>query len=99
MVSRVKYPDSIIRARRQSIEVAENLEIWPDGDEFILELFKDEYSSHEKLVDAFDEAASLILGNGPVDSVEFIQTDDVWRADMCSLRSSIYASNKKWQSR
>lgn len=95
-MSRVRYPDDIIRVRRQSIEVAENLEIWPDGDEFVLELFKDEYSSHENLVDAFDEAASLILGDGPVDSVEFIQTDGVWGADMRSLRTSIYASKKKW---
>lgn len=94
-MSKVKYPDDIIRARRQSIEVAGNLEIWLDGDEFILELFKDEYSSHEKLVDAFDEAASLILGDGPVDSVEFIQTDGVWEADMCSLRASIYAGRRK----
>ena len=34
-MSRVKYPDNVIRARRQSIEVAENLGIWADEDGFI----------------------------------------------------------------
>lgn len=90
----VKYPDDVIRARRQSIEVAENLEIWADGDEFILELFKDEHSTHKKLADALDEAASLILGDGPVDSVEFFQTDGVWGADMTALRADLYARKK-----
>jgi hypothetical protein len=94
-MSRVKYPDDIIRARRQSIEVAENLDVWVDGDEFILELFKDEYSSHKELVDALDEAASLILGDGPVDSVWFIRIDGVWRADMGSLWADIHACGKK----
>lgn len=94
-MSKVKYPDDIIRSRRQSIEVAENLEIWADGDEFILELFKSNQSVHKELYDALDEAASLILGDGPVDSVEFIQTDGIWGADMNSLRASIYVRCKK----
>lgn len=93
-MSNVKYPDDVVRARRQSIEVAENLEIWADGDEFIIELFKDEYSTHKKLADALDEAASLILGDGPVDSVEFFQTDGVWGANMGSLRADLYARRK-----
>lgn len=95
MMSKIKYPDDIIRARRQSIEVAENLEIWADGDEFVLELFKSYQSFYKELVDALDEAASLILGDGPVDSVEFTQTDGIWGADMSSLRASIYARYKK----
>lgn len=94
-MSKVKYPDDIIRARRQSIEVAENLEIWADGDEFVLELLKSGQSFYGELVDALDEAASLILGDGPVDSVKFIQTDGIWRADMNSLRASIYARHEK----
>lgn len=93
-MSKVKYPDDVVRARRQSIEVAENLEVWADGDEFIIELFKDEHSSHKKLVDALDEAASLILGEGQVNSVEFFQTDGVWSADMASLRADLYVSKK-----
>ena len=93
-MTKVKYPDDIVRARRQAIEVAENLEVWADGDEFILELFKDEHSAHKKLVDALDEAASLILGDGPVDSVEFFQTDGVWGADMASLRAELYTRRK-----
>lgn len=93
-MSKVKYPDDIVRARRQLIEVAENIEILVDGDEFVLELFKDEHSTHEKLTDALDEAASLILGDGPVDSVEFVQIDGVWSADMNSLRASLYPSRK-----
>lgn len=92
---KIKYPDDIIRARRQSIEVAENLIIWADEDEFILELFGSERSVYKELANALDEAASLILGDGPVDSVEFIQTDGVWGADMNSLRASIYARKKK----
>lgn len=91
----IKYPDDIIRARRQSIEVAENLEIYADGDEFVLRLFKSNQSVYKELVDALDEAASLILGSGPVDSVRFIQTDGIWVADMNSLRASIYARCKK----
>lgn len=94
-MNKVKYPDDVVRARRQAIEVAENLEIWADGDEFILELFKDEYSSHKKLADALDEAASLILEDGSVDSVEFFQTDGVWHADMVALRADLYAMNKR----
>ena len=94
-MSKIKYPDDIIRARRQSIGVAENLEIWADEDKFILELFKSERSVYKELADALDEAASLILGDGPVDSVEFIQTDGIWEADMNSLRASIYARRKK----
>lgn len=94
-MSKVKYPDNVVRARRQSIEVAENLEIWADGDEFILELFKDEYSTYRQLTDAFDAAASLILGDGPVDSVEFVQIDGVWGADMSSLRADLYNRSKK----
>lgn len=93
-MTKVKYPDDIVRARRQAIEVAENLEVWADGDEFIVELFKDEYSSHKKLTDALDEAATLILGDGSVDSVGFFQTDGVWSADMASLRADLYARKK-----
>lgn len=93
-MSKIKYPDDIIRARRQSIEVAENLEIWADEDEFILELFKSERSVYKELADALDEAASLILGDGPVDSVEFTQAGGIWEADMNSLRASIYARRR-----
>ena len=94
-MSKVKYPDDIIRARRQSIEVAESLEIWVDKNEFILELFNDELETYKNLDDALDGAATLILGDGPVDSVEFVQSDGVWMADMNSLRASIYARGKK----
>lgn len=93
-MTKVKYPDDIVRARRQAIEVAENLEVWADGDEFVIELFKDEHSSHKKLADALDEAASLILGEGPVDSVEFFRADGIWSADMASLRADLYARKK-----
>lgn len=93
-MSKVKYPDDVVRARRQSIEVAENLEIWADGDEFILELFKDEHSTHRKITDAMDEAASLILEDGPVDSVGFLQVNGVWVVDTRSLRSDLYARRK-----
>lgn len=94
-MSKVKYPDDIIRARRQSIEVAENLEIWVDGDEFVLELFKEEHSVHGSLADALDEAATVILENQSVDSMRFVQTDGVWGADMGSLRASLYPGRKK----
>lgn len=93
-MSKVKYPDEVIMGRRQAIEVAENLEIWANEDEFILELFKDEYSVHGELQGALDEAASLILGDGPVDSVEFTQIDGVWVVDMYSLRNDLYARRK-----
>lgn len=94
MMKKVKYPDDVVRARRQAIEVAENLEIWADGDEFVIELFKDEYSAHEELQGALDEAASLILEDGPVDSVEFAQIDGVWVVDMHSLRNDLYAKRR-----
>lgn len=94
-MSKVKYPDDVVRARRQSIEVAENLEVWADGDEFVIELFKDEHSTYQRLTDALDAAASLILGDGPVDSVKFVQIDSVWGADMSSLRASLYVGGRK----
>lgn len=89
-MSKVKYPDDIVRARRQAIELADNLEIYRDGDEFVLELFKDEHSSYDKLSDALDEAATLILGNNPVNSVEFLSSEGVWRADMRTLRTDLH---------
>ena len=91
---KIRYPDNVIRSRRQSIEVAKNLEVWADGDEFVLELFKDEHSTHKTLSDALDEAACLILGDEPVCSVRFSQTDGVWSADMDSLHASLYAWRK-----
>lgn len=94
MVAKVKYPDDVIRSRRQAVAVAENLEIWVNEDEFILELFKDEHSVHRELQSALDEAASLILGDGPVDSVEFVQIDGVWVVDMHSLRNDLYARRR-----
>lgn len=90
-MSKVKYPDEVIRARRQAIELSGSLEIYQDGDKHILCLFGDEYSSHEKLSDALDEAAALILEGNPVDSVEFFQSRGVWRADMVALRADLYA--------
>lgn len=92
---KIKYPDDIVRARRQAIEVADNLEIYRDGDEFVLELFKDEHSSLKKLSDAFDEAATMILGDCPVDSVVFFQSEGAWRADMCALRADLYAGGRR----
>lgn len=94
-MSKVKYPDDVIRAQRQSLEVAENLEVWADGDEFVLELFKDEHSTYQQLTSALDAAASLILGDGPVDSVKFVQIDGVWGADMSSLRASLRAGGRR----
>ena len=93
-MGKVKYPDDIVRARRQAIEVADNLEIYLDEDEWVLELFKDEHSSYDKLSDALDEAAALILGDGSVDSVEFSQSKGVWHANMCALRADLYARRK-----
>lgn len=93
-MSKVKYPDDIVRARRQAIELADNLEIYLDGDEFVLELFKDEHSSYKKLSDALDEAAALILGDNSVSSVEFYPSEGVWRADMCALRADLYAGRQ-----
>ena len=93
-MSKVKYPDDIIRARRQSIEVAENLEIWADEDEFIIELFNEEHSVHGDLTDALDEAATVILEGQPMDSMKFVQADGVWGADMSYLRTSLYARRK-----
>lgn len=75
--------------------MAENLEIWPEGDEFILELFKDEHSAHKELADALDEAASLILCDGPVDSVKFTEAGGVWAADVKALRSDLHAGKKR----
>lgn len=92
---KVKYPDEVIRARRQAIEVAENLEVWADGEEFVLELFRGEHSAYEELDDALDAAASLILGDTPVDSVRFVPTDGTWRADMASLKTGLYARGKR----
>lgn len=95
MMSKVKYPDDIIRARIRSIDVAKNLEILSDGDEFIIKLFDDNHLVYEKLTDAFDEAASLILGDGPGDFVEFYQVEGVWCVDIAALNAEIHASRRR----
>lgn len=94
MKSKVKYPDDIVRARRQAVEVADNLEIYLDEDEWVLEIFKDEHSSYNELSDALDWAATLILGDCSVDSVEFLQHEGVWRADMYALRADLNARRR-----
>lgn len=89
MRSKVKYPDDYIRETHSLIAAAELTYIYEDGDEFVVKVGGDTYVLHS-LDDALDMAAGHILGDGPLDSLEF--TPDVggeWRPNMCSLRKEL----------
>lgn len=90
MCSKVKYPDDYILENRSIIAAAELIYISETEPScFSVIAGEDEYVL-PKLDDALDLAANHILGDGPLDSVRFIPSDDgVLRPDMRVLRKEL----------
>lgn len=89
MKSKVTYPDDYIRGKRSIIAAAELTYVYKDEGEFVVEAGDDTYVLRH-LDDALNLAANHILGDGPLDSVEFTQCgDDTWLPDIYVLRRSL----------
>jgi hypothetical protein len=83
MSSKVKYPDDYIREKRSIIAAAELTYVRKSGDDcFSVVTGEGEYAMLD-LGEAINFAASHILGDGPLDSVQFsAHADDEWHPDM-----------------
>lgn len=89
MKSKVTYPDDYIRERRSIIAAAELTSVRKDGEEFVVEAGEDTYVLQD-IDAAMNLAANHILGDGPLDSVEFITHEaGVWRPDIRVLRKEL----------
>lgn len=85
MKSKVTYPDDYIRGKRSIIAAAELTYVYKDDGEFVVEAGEDTYVL-PYLDDALNLAANHILGDGTLDSVEFISHEDgVWQPDIRAL--------------
>ena len=97
---KVKYPDDYIREKRSIIAAAELTYVRIDrylGEAVVV---TGEYTCVlSELYRALDLAANHILGDGPLDSLEFILDEDgTWRPDMRGLMrdlSEVGRSRKK----
>jgi hypothetical protein len=78
-----KYPDDYIREKRSIIAAAELTYVRKSGEgQFSVIAGEDEYVL-TKLDDALHLASNHILGDGPLDSVQFSpHADDEWHPDM-----------------
>lgn len=95
MKSKVRYPDDYIREKRSIIAAAELTSVNKDGEEFVVEAGGDTYVM-QHLDDALNLAANHILGDGPLDSVEFTpQGGGVWRPDIYVLRRELEAIGRR----
>ena len=97
---KVKYPDDYIREKRSIIAAAELTYVCVDRDLGEAVVVTGEYTfTLPELDRAIDLAANHILGDGPLDSLEFILDEDgTWRPDMHGLRrglSEVGRSRKK----
>ena len=82
MKSKVTYPDDYIRGKRNIIAAAELTYVYKDNGEFVVSAGEDTYVLQD-IDTAMNLAADHILGDGPLDSVEFITHEDgVWRPDI-----------------
>lgn len=89
MESKVTYPDDYIRERRSIIAAAELTCVYKDGGEFVVSAGEDTYVLQD-IDTAMNLAANHILGDGPLDSVEFITHEaGVWRPDIRVLRKEL----------
>lgn len=90
MSSKVKYPDDYIREKRSIIAAAELTYVCKSADGcFSVVTGEGEYALPE-LGEAINFAADHILGDGPLDSMQFsVHADGVWRPDMCLLRREL----------
>lgn len=95
MKSKVKYPDDYIREKRSIIAAAELTRVRKDGGEFVVESGEDTYVL-PYLDDALNLAANHILGDGLLDSVEFIpHAGDMWLPDIHVLRRELGEAGRR----
>ena len=95
MKSKVKYPDDYIREKRSIIAAAELTSVHKDGEDFVVEAGEDTYVLRN-LDDALNLAANHILGDGPLDSVQFTpHGDDTWLPDIYVLRRELEEEARK----
>jgi len=90
MQYKVKYPDDYIREKRGIIAAAELTYVQAGKDSGWGVVTGEDAYVFPTLELALDRAADLILGDGPLDTIEFIKYGDgTWRADMNGLRRGI----------
>lgn len=95
MRSKVKYPDDYIRERQSIIAAAEMTYVAYEDGEFVVVAGDDEFALNS-LEEALNLSAGHILGDGPVDSVEFIQYDiDEWRPNLVTLRRELAEAGRR----
>lgn len=89
MKCKVKYPDDYIREKRSILAAAELTYVYKDGEDSVVIAGEDTYVLPD-FDNALNLAASHILGDWPLDSVEFTPcADGTWRPDMCRLRKGL----------
>lgn len=90
MTPRVKYPDDYIREKRSIIAAAELTHICEDEPGWFSVIAGEDEYVLPNLEDALHLATNHILGQGPLDSVEFnLHSDGSWRPDMRILRKKL----------
>lgn len=83
MSSKVKYPDDYIREKRSILAAAELTYVRKSVDGCFSVITGEGEYAIPALGEAIDFAASHILGDGPLDSVQFsAHADDEWHPDM-----------------
>ena len=94
---KVKYPDEYIREKRSIIAAAELTCVYTDRDSGEAVVVTGEYTRTLSELDrAFDLAVSHILGDGPLDSLEFILDEDgTWRPDTHRLMRDLSEVGRK----
>lgn len=97
MRMKIKYPDDYIREKRSIIAAAEVTYVCEDEDEgeFIVVAGGDTYAL-PNLDDALNLAANHILGDGPLDSLEFIPDEmGTWYPDIYGLRRDLTDARRR----
>ena len=92
---KVEYPDDYIRKTRSIIAAAKLTHIYKDGDEFVVKAGENTYVL-PVFEGAINLAAEHILGDGPLDSLEFTpDAEGTWRPNMCSLRKELDEAGRR----
>ena len=90
MSSKVKYPDDYIREKRSIIAAAELTYVCKSADGYFMVVTGEGEYAMSDLGGAINFAASHILGDGPLDSVQFsAHADDEWHPNMDILRREL----------
>lgn len=90
----VKYPDDCIRETRSIVSAAEMTYITCEDGEFVVACGDEEWA-FSSLGDALDHAATSILCDGPVSSVEFTQNyPQEWCPNVAALKRELAAARR-----